>query len=321
MIKPVFIFSLPRSGSTLLQRVLMSHSRISSTAEPWLLLPLVGMLKEQGTLSIYSHRTSQAALTDLTGHLRGGRAQYDHLLREFVCSLYDSASREGSVYFLDKTPRYYQIIPEIAALFPEAKFIFLFRNPLHVYASIVTTWGHGTLRRLFYNTMDLEEGPDLLAQGYAQLKDCACALNYEDFVLQPEQELRRVLRYLGLDEEEGMLSRFAGQRPGGRFGDPTGAQEYSTVATASLDKWQSVFNNRFRQRLVKNYILRMPESTLALQGYDKQDILKNINEIEVLNTTPVRDYIHYYRSLALLWLKAHLFLTKAMRWTDGKYLE
>ena len=46
-VKPVFIFSLPRSGSTLLQRVLTGHSEISSFAEPHFLLPLVGIIKKK----------------------------------------------------------------------------------------------------------------------------------------------------------------------------------------------------------------------------------------------------------------------------------
>ena len=51
---PIFVFSLPRSGSTLLQRVLMSHNDISSVAEPWILLPQIYSLKKEGTLSEYS---------------------------------------------------------------------------------------------------------------------------------------------------------------------------------------------------------------------------------------------------------------------------
>jgi Sulfotransferase family len=136
-LKPLFIFSLPRSGSTLLQRVLMSHSKISSTAEPWLLLPLLQMLKKEGTVTTYSHQNCQKAMVDIVSNMRGGKPEYNHLLKEFVESIYASTSKDGSVYFLDKTPRYYMIIPEIVELFPEAKFVFLFRNPVHVYASML----------------------------------------------------------------------------------------------------------------------------------------------------------------------------------------
>ncbi|MFW6066259.1 MAG: sulfotransferase, partial [Planctomycetota bacterium] len=38
-VSPLILFSLPRSGSTLLQRMLSLHGRIASTAEPWLLIP------------------------------------------------------------------------------------------------------------------------------------------------------------------------------------------------------------------------------------------------------------------------------------------
>ena len=52
MKSPIFIFSLPRAGSTLLQRVLMGHPEIASIAEPWLLLPLMYVQKEHGVLAI-----------------------------------------------------------------------------------------------------------------------------------------------------------------------------------------------------------------------------------------------------------------------------
>jgi len=38
--KIAFLISLPRAGSTLLQRLLMAHSGIASCGEPWLALPM-----------------------------------------------------------------------------------------------------------------------------------------------------------------------------------------------------------------------------------------------------------------------------------------
>ena len=43
-IRPIFIFSAPRSGSTLLQRVLAAHTQVATASEPWILLPLLSPL-------------------------------------------------------------------------------------------------------------------------------------------------------------------------------------------------------------------------------------------------------------------------------------
>ena len=140
MIKPIFIFSLPRSGSTLLQNLLMNHPSISSVTEPWILLPLIYINKDEGVLSEYSHRTSKMAIQNLIENLPQKNDDFNSELREFMLNLYQKLSSSKAKYFLDKTPRYFLIIDEIQQLFPESKFIFLFRHPLDILSSILLTW-------------------------------------------------------------------------------------------------------------------------------------------------------------------------------------
>ena len=45
-IKPIFIFSITRSGSTLLQRVIAAHEGVATVSEPWVLLPYLYTLRE-----------------------------------------------------------------------------------------------------------------------------------------------------------------------------------------------------------------------------------------------------------------------------------
>ena len=156
---PIFIFSLPRSGSTLLQRVLMSHSQIASVAEPWLMLPFCYAHKKKGVLAEYSHSVSTDAFADFINNLPNGENDYFEALNEFACTLYQKQCMNNETYFLDKTPRYYFIVPEILEIFPDAKFIFLFRNPLHVMSSIIQTWCDGNLRKLYSYERDLNLGP------------------------------------------------------------------------------------------------------------------------------------------------------------------
>ncbi len=93
MKSPIFIFSLPRSGSTLLQRVLMSHNEIASLAEPWILLPYLYAQKQHGVLAEYSHCNAFYALNDFVENLPKTTEDYNEELNKFVTSLYDKQCR------------------------------------------------------------------------------------------------------------------------------------------------------------------------------------------------------------------------------------
>ncbi len=58
-LKPLFLFTLPRSGSTLCQRVLAAHPQIATTTEPHLLLPFFYAFKERELYGHY-HQEQQA---------------------------------------------------------------------------------------------------------------------------------------------------------------------------------------------------------------------------------------------------------------------
>src|SRR5665213_3086127 len=54
-VRPIFIFSISRSGSTLLQRVLAAHPEVATVSEPWLLLPFVYSMRTEGVIADYVH--------------------------------------------------------------------------------------------------------------------------------------------------------------------------------------------------------------------------------------------------------------------------
>ncbi|MFB6286927.1 MAG: sulfotransferase, partial [Candidatus Bipolaricaulia bacterium] len=85
-VKPLFLFSLPRSGSTLLQRVLASSSEVSTVPEPWILLPLLGM-RQEGTYAEYGHQPARRAIDEFVDRLDENAEGFDGELRRFVCRL------------------------------------------------------------------------------------------------------------------------------------------------------------------------------------------------------------------------------------------
>jgi hypothetical protein len=280
-VKLAFIISLPRSGSTLLQRILMRHSKIDSIAEPWILLPLAYALKSSGTRTTYAHSISSRGLRDLIKLMPNQEDDYYKYAGEFAAKLYASQIKSEGNYFLEKTPKYYLILPEIMKMFPDARFIFLFRNPVQIYASFLTTWGNNGFGKLhkwrhYYN---LTHGYKMLSDGYELLKDRSYGIQYEQFVSDPEKYTEEILNYLELDYQEGLTHEVSAQEIKGSNVDPK-VKQYKNVDKRSLSGWKNVFNSNYRKSIIKNYVEGLSEQTLSIQGYDKATILKEIDELK-----------------------------------------
>ena len=98
-------------------------------------------LRSSGFKAEFNEKLASNALTEFFKALPEGSDDYVAGLRRMFGYLY-SRALEGSnkSHFLDKTPRYYFIIPELHRVFPEARYIILLRNPLAVLASILDSW-------------------------------------------------------------------------------------------------------------------------------------------------------------------------------------
>lgn len=320
-IKPIFIFSLPRTGSTLLQRILMSHGKISSFAEPHFLLPLIYANKKEGTVSSYSHISSYKAVSDVVKKLPNKEADYFKFLKEFSLKMYSSLSDKKSIYFLDKTPVYVWVIPEIIKIFPDAKFIFLFRNPVQVYASIISTFSNNNFTKLYRFQRYLDDGFELLSENYKKYKDISIAINYEDLLLNPEYKIKELLEYLELEFEDHMISSFHKQDLRGRSKDPTGVRNYKKLDTAPLEKWKVVFNTVYRKKILFNYINRLDSQSYSIQGYDKENILKEVNHFNPKKKlTFIKDYFQFQWNKLVIRLNLNVLFAENVKWSRNKYI-
>ena len=278
-VRPIFLFSLPRAGSTLAQRVLASHEDVVTGPEPWLLLPYLYATRDEGVYAEYTHRGAALAIRDFSRGLPGGTEDYLTELRDFALRLYGKAAGDGARYFLDKTPRYHLIADEIIRLFPDAKFIFLWRNPLSVVASNVETWAGGKWR-LYGQKVDFFEGLARLVAAHEAHEGSVCALRYEDLVLNPEEEWRRVFEYLELRFEPGLLTRFPEVTIEGRMsGDPIGKERYRTIDAEPLQKWKKTVANPLRKAWCRRYLRWIGRGRLARMGYDLENLLKDLDAV------------------------------------------
>jgi hypothetical protein len=274
MTRPLFIFSLPRAGSTLLQRILAGHAEIASAAEPWLLIPALYALRSTGVVAEYGHEIAVRAIRDFCRELEGGEATYLRHVRRQVLDLYAAASPPGTTYFLDKTPRYALLAREIVDLFPDAKIVFLWRNPLAVVASMLERWGRGS-SWLYVMKIDLFDGLANLIRVAESCGDRALQVRYEELIAEPEAQLARMLDYLELPAQDGLLDSFAEVTFEGAHGDPT-RDQYRSLSDQPLHKWKGTISNPVRKRWCRGYLRWLGPQRLAAMGYDLGELEREL---------------------------------------------
>ncbi len=268
---PIFLFSLPRSGSTLTQRVLAAHDGVATASEPWVLLPLLAPLRPGLVLSDGWQRTVRRALGDFNAQLPGGQGDYEQLARRFALTLYEHAAGPEARFFVDKTPPYHHIAAEIIRVFPDARFVFLWRDPLAVLASVVETLCDGRWRVYDFRA-DLFHGMANLAGAFARHRERVHGVRYED-LLDGTEAWESLGRYLGLEFDPEALSRFGAVRLEGQMGDQTGAHRYAAVSREPLDKWRATIDNPVRRAWAARWLRWIGRERLTLMGYDLDELL------------------------------------------------
>src|ERR1700722_240876 len=224
---PIFIFSVVRSGSTLVQRIVAAHEGVATVSEPWLLLPYAYTTRPTGVDAEYNHQVMAQAVEDFCKTLPNGRDDYRREIRDSCLRLYEKATSGEARYFVDKTPTYCFVAEEIMNIFPEGKFIFLWRNPLSVVSSIIETWSpwHPTLFR-----EELFTGLPRLVAAYAANRERAHAVRYEDLLDGKASHWESLMAYLDIEFDPAALGRFAQTKLNGSMGDPTGVTLYSALS-------------------------------------------------------------------------------------------
>ncbi len=317
-IKPIFIFSLPRAGSTLLQRIIATHPQIATASEPWLLLPFIYAQRDTGTYSEYNHHTMYNALSEFIENLPEGHQTYNQLLRQFILGLYSKSANDKQIYFIDKTPRYHTISQEIIDLFPDAKFIFLWRNPLSIIASAIETFGRGKWRLYDYK-IDYFKGFSDLHRTYLANKEHVLTVNYEQLILNSEAEKIRIFDYLELDSTTANFDDFASVQLNGGAGDPTGTRNYNKLSTEPLEKWKSTLANPVRKAWIRHYIHWLGQQRLTDIGYNYPELITDVKSINTTTKCLLSDSFRLTYGIIANTFETRIFSEKIKKmpsWTD-----
>lgn len=267
-----FIISQPRAGSTLLQRLLATHPEIQTIGEPWLAIPFAYALREKGVSAEYIHVSLAQGFGEFVSSLPGGKADYFREVRRMLERLQEKISAPGKTYFLDKTPRYHLILNELAEIFPDAKFVVLWRNPLAVVASIMNTWQEGVFDARYYE-QDIYRGPTNILAFVQKGAVPICQVRYEDLVASPGTEVRKITDFLELPPLASVELPQKDPLKEAKLGDKTGIHKFKTVSAASVEEWKTWFRSPIRRYWAWRYLQFLGLEKVRGMGYEANDLM------------------------------------------------
>jgi hypothetical protein len=269
----IFILSQPRSGSTLLQRMLGAYPLVHTTQEPAIALyPLLG-LQAQRMESAYRREVPHLFVRSFLQTLEEGEEAYVVALRKMLLNLYRSAlATTQARFFLDKTPRYFMIIPELGRVFPKARYLILFRNPLAVLGSILNTWVRGEWLGVAHARPDLVEAPRLLLEGWALLGERAMTVQYERLVREPERTMQAICRYVDLDFDPALVEYNRSELTRWPHSDQKSVYRYTHPEPVQAEKWVESLYHPQVWRLSHDYLHALGGEIIQEMGYDFDEL-------------------------------------------------
>jgi tetratricopeptide (TPR) repeat protein len=201
---PIFIVGLPRSGSTLVEQILASHSEVEGTMELPNILNIVGQFDDLAPgRDGYPETVARASPAQLTAL---GRRYLEET----------APMRTGRRHFTDKLPNNFSHIGLIQAILPHATLIDARRHPMDACFS--------TFKQYFADGQTFSYDLVVLARYYrcylglmdhwdAVLPSRVLRIQYEDLIRDPEANIRRLLAHCKLPFEPACVAFHETQRP------------------------------------------------------------------------------------------------------------
>jgi predicted Zn-dependent protease len=225
---PIFILGLPRSGSTLLEQILASHSEVEGTQE---LADIQRMVLEiQGRDPDFDNPRYPAALADMT------QEDFRRLGEKYLADT--QVYRTGKAFFIDKMPNNFRHIGLIQLMLPQARIIDARREPMACCFS--------NLKQLFAQGQEFTYSAEDIARYYRTylelmrhwdevLPGRILRVHHEDVVADLEGSVRRILDHCGLAFEPACLDFHKTRRS---VRTPSSEQVRQPIFRDGLDQWK-----------------------------------------------------------------------------------
>ncbi len=227
---PIFVIGLPRSGTTLVDRIISSHPDVASVGEPSTMLAAVNRIAAPSGSAWLEPSTLDRAASSRPEIL--GRAYID-ATQPLVA---------GGRRWLDKTPENYLFAGLIHRALPDARIVCVRRHPLDSVLSLFRqSFSPRTIYQFTYGLEDVARYyvmfDRLVAHWRATLPaERFCEIHYEDIVTDLEVAAPRLLDLCGLDWNEAAL------RPhenAAAVSSASAAQVRREVHSASVGRWRA----------------------------------------------------------------------------------
>jgi len=236
----IFLISTPRSGSTLLMRILNATQQIYARPEPHMIPALahLGFWETVGTAP-YDQLQAQQAMRGFVGDLPEGSDDYYAACRAYTDHLYGrmfSTAEGNPKYFLDKTPANALVLPFLENLYPKAKYIVLTRHPAAIFASFANSFFDGDYQAAVKFNPILSRYIPVMARFLRETRCPHLHVSYEEIATNPEAALERISAFLDIPFDAGALDYQRANVTSG-LGDPIGVNQHQRPVTSSIHKW------------------------------------------------------------------------------------
>jgi tetratricopeptide (TPR) repeat protein len=226
---PIFVLGMPRTGTTLVDRILSSHPAVESAGE--LQVMQVGLKRLARTMGRFALDPETIASARSLQPARLGQLYMDH----------SSPYRKSTGRFVDKLPLNFLYIGYLARALPDAKIVCLRRHPLDTvwsnYRHLFAT--HFSYYSYSYDLLDTAEYYvmfDELMRFWQQLfPGRVLEVQYEALVESQEAQTRRLLEHCGLSWDERCLSFHDNDAA---VATPSATQVRQPMYRSALGRWR-----------------------------------------------------------------------------------
>jgi hypothetical protein len=277
----IFLIGAPRSGTTLLARMLSAHSQIYGRAEPHLITP-IAHLGYFGNVqkAPYDPFNAEQAVKEVVAEIPRGEAGYLEALRAYTDSMYAQMMERapaGKRFFLDKTPAYGLVLPFLTKLYSRARYVVLTRHPLAILTSYVESFFDGDYHVAIAHNPILQRYVPALAHLVRTQPVPLVWVKYEELVKDPETHFRRVCEHLGIPFEAQAISYGESGEEFKGLGDPTGVAKHTRPVTSSVSKWAAeIANDPATLALVTQLLDTLDPADLDTLGYPREKIVAQL---------------------------------------------
>jgi len=271
-----FVVGAPRSGTTMLMRMLNVHEDIYTRPEPHLLTPLAHLgFYDYVDKAPYDQLQAHQSVRQYVADLPGGEEAYLDALRAYTDRMYGGMlEKSGKRFFLDKTPAYSLILPFMRKLYPDAVFVIITRHPFAIFSSFAKSFFDDDWKAAHDFNPIVERYVPALAEflrepGVTRFHHVA----YESLVADPEKELRAICAAADMTYDPAMVNYGAKKLDAEGLGDPIGVKADSKPNTKSVAKWaKNVAHNPERIALLQAMVAKLNDEDLATLGYTRESL-------------------------------------------------